>query len=419
MQTSLSESFKNTPEGHEANKILRSCVHCGFCITHCPTYRLLGNELDSPRGRIYLIKGLLEGKEVSQKTQLHLDRCLTCLSCETHCPSGVEYGHLLDIGRQAIEKQIDRTFPDKLFRTLLRKILPYQMRFAFLLGIGRMLRPILPHFIKIQIPTKNKNIFPLSPHQFSRKMILVNGCVQPSLTPTTNDATRYVLGKLGISTITAYGENCCGALDHHMSATESAKKFIKNNIDQWWPSIENGVEAIISTASGCGVMVKDYGYILRNDDKYADKAAHISAMTKDVAEIISSEDIGNIIANIQHGPEKIAFHNPCTLQHGQKLNEMTESLLKKFGFELTDVPDKALCCGSAGTYSLLQINLSKQLLENKINALESEKPDIIATANIGCQLYIQQATDLPVKHWIELVAEKLLKGTSENAFFSR
>jgi len=409
MQTALSESFKNTPEGHEANKILRSCVHCGFCTTYCPTYRLLGDELDSPRGRIYLIKGLLEGKEVSQKTQIHLDRCLTCRSCETYCPSGVEYGRLLDIGRQEIETRIDRTFPDKIFRTVLRKILPYKKRFAFLLEIGRMLRLVLPHFIKKQIPAKNKNIFPVGHQQFSRKMILVTGCVQPSLTPATNAATHYVLDKLGISTITAQGESCCGALDHHLAATESANKFIKNNIDQWWPYIENGVEAIISTASGCGVMVKEYGYILRNDVEYADKAVRISAMTKDIAEIISSEDIENIIVNIQHGSEKVAFHNPCTLQHGQKLNDVTESLLKQFNFELTDVSDRALCCGSAGTYSLLQRKLSQQLLENKINALESGQPDVIVTANIGCQLHLQQATDLPVKHWIELVAEKLLK----------
>ena len=408
MQTFLSDSIKDTPEGREADKILRSCVHCGFCTTHCPTYRLLGDELDSPRGRIYLIKSLLEGKQASQKTRLHLDRCLTCRSCETHCPSGVEYGKLLDIGRQVIEQQTNRSIYDKSFRKLLRTVLPYRKRFAFLLSLGKIFRPVLPGIAKKQIPVTRKNIYPFLDQKNSRKMILVNGCVQPSLTPLTNHAARFILNKLGIQVIAVTGESCCGALDYHLAAHKPAKKFIKNNIDQWWPYIEDGVEAIVSTASGCGVMIKDYGYILRNDKDYADKAVHVSRMTKDIVEILSGEEIDKLSATFKYKGRKVAFHNPCTLQHGQKLDTATEYLLEKAGFNLTKVQDKVLCCGSAGTYSLLQGKLSKKLLDNKIRSLESGSPNVIVTANVGCQLHLQQATSLQVKHWVELVAESML-----------
>ena len=409
MQTFISDSIKNTPEGLEADKILRSCVHCGFCTTHCPTYRLLGDELDSPRGRIYLIKSLLEGNQASQKTQYHLDRCLTCRSCETHCPSGVEYGKLLDIGRQVIEKQTDRPKMDKIFRKLLTSVLPYRNRFAYLLSLGKLFRPVLPGIIKKQVPVTRKNIYPISDQESSRRMILVDGCVQPSLTPETNHAARFVLNRLGIRVISVTGEACCGALNYHLAENDQARNFIKNNIDQWWPYIEDGVEAIVSTASGCGVMIKDYAYILRNDKDYADKAVRVSGMTKDIAEILSNEDIDKLSALLKCNGQKVAFQNPCTLQHGQKLDSATEHLLEKAGFNLTEVPDKVLCCGSAGTYSLLQRKLSRKLLEDKIRALESGSPDIIATANVGCQLHLQQATSLPVKHWVELVAENILQ----------
>lgn len=402
MQTFIVEDFLITPDGEEADRILRSCVHCGFCTATCPTYRLLGDELDSPRGRIYLIKGLLEGKEATEKTQLHLDRCLTCRTCETYCPSGVEYGHLLDIGRHQMKEKVRRSLLERIRRFLLRMILPYRRRFSFLLRCGQMLRPMLPQNLQKIIPPRSK---PGNIRQdiYSRKMILFRGCVQPALAPETNYAAIRVLNLLGISTVEISKETCCGALDYHMAETGSASDFIKRNIDLWWPQINSGVEAIVITASGCGVMIKDYGYILRNDPDYADKARQISSMTKDISEIFSAEDINKLRNHMKHEHVRTAFHNPCTLQHGQKLRDSTESVLQQLGFSLCDVPESYLCCGSAGMYSLLQQDLSQQLQQEKIRNLISGQPDLIITANIGCQMHLQQATELPVKHWIELV----------------
>lgn len=402
MQTFIVEDLLNTPDGEEADRILRSCVHCGFCTAICPTYRLLGDELDSPRGRIYLIKGLLEGKAVTEKTQLHLDRCLTCRACETYCPSGVEYGHLLDIGRHQMQAKVRRSFLDRICRFLLRMVLPYRRRFSFLLRCGQILCPLLPRNLRKMIPSRSR---PGNIRQdiYSRKMILFRGCVQPALTPETNDAAIRVLNLLGISTVEISQETCCGALDYHMTEIESASNFIKRNIDLWWPQVNSGVEAIVITASGCGVMIKDYGYILRNDPDYADKARKISSLTKDISEIFSVEDINKLKNLMKYDHSRIAFHNPCTLQHGQKLRDSTESVLQQLGFSLCDVPESYLCCGSAGVYSLLQQDLSRQLQQWKIRNLLSGRPDVIITANTGCQMHLQQATELPVKHWIDLV----------------
>ncbi len=407
MQTFIVEALLNTPDGEEADRILRSCVHCGFCTATCPTYRLLGDELDSPRGRIYLIKGLLEGKEATEKTQLHLDRCLTCRACETYCPSGVEYGHLLDIGRHQMKEKVRRSFLDRICRFLLRMVLPYHRRFSFLLRCGQILCPLLPRNMRKMIPPRSK---PRNIRQdiYPRKMILFRGCVQPALAPETNNAAIRVLNLLGISTVEINNETCCGALDYHMAETESASNFIKRNIDLWWPQINSGVEAIVITASGCGVMIKDYGYILRNDPDYADKARQISSLTKDISEIFSVEDLNKLKNLIKHEHFRTAFHNPCTLQHGQKLRDSTESVLQQLGFSLCDVPESYLCCGSAGVYSLLQKDLSQQLQQGKIRNLKSGQPDVIITANIGCQMHLQQATELPVKHWIELVDAALV-----------
>ncbi|MBM2829343.1 MAG: protein of unknown function cysteine-rich region domain protein [Gammaproteobacteria bacterium] len=404
MQTFIVEDLKNTPEGKEANRILRSCVHCGLCTATCPTYRLLGDELDSPRGRIYLIKGMLEGREASRKTQLHLDRCLTCRACETNCPSGVEYGHLLDIGRQQIEAKIKRSPGDRLFRFVLRKLLPYRRRFLFLLRVGQFLRPVLHGRLKKMIPVKISTKTS-APGKHSRRMILFSGCVQPSLAPNTNAAAIRVLDKLAISTIAVHGEGCCGAIDYHMAEINTARKFMQKNIDQWWPYINEGIKAIITTASGCGAMIKDYGYILRDDPVYAKKARQISSMTNDISEIFTNRDISQLKNKITLNNERLAFQNPCTLQHGQRLSNTTEDLLVELGFKLTQVPDRDQCCGSAGVYSLLQPDLSLQLQRKKVNALLTGRPEVIATANIGCQLHLQQATDVPVKHWIELLDE--------------
>ena len=404
MQTFISNELMGTPDGQEANRILRSCVHCGFCTATCPTYRLLGDELDSPRGRIYLIKGLLEGKKSTQKTQLHLDRCLTCRACETYCPSGVEYGHLLDIGRQQLRSTVKRQPVERLQRYLLRLVLPHRNRFRFLLRLGQAVRPLLTGRLKSMVPSRLK-ILKIKPEEHKRKMILFTGCVQPELAPQTNAAASRVLNKLGINAFEVKNETCCGALDFHMGEKESAEKYIKKNIDLWWPCVEEGVEAIVTTASGCGVMIKDYGYILRNDPDYAEKAAQLSSLTKDISEIFTTEEIESLKALQERKDIKTVFQNPCTLQHGQKLGNTTETLLQKLGFDLGQVTDSHLCCGSAGTYSLLQKELSGQLQQEKIKNLLVGKPEVILTSNIGCQMHLQQATDVPVKHWIELVDE--------------
>jgi len=402
MQTRISEKYIHSPQGQEADHILRACVHCGFCTATCPTYQLLGDELDGPRGRIYLIKQILEGNEVTEKTQQHLDRCLTCRSCETTCPSGVQYGRLVDIGRELVEDEVGRSPIEVFKRFTLRKILPYPQRFGFFLSMGRLLTPILPGPVKRKIPQKQPHT--LRPQeQQSRKMLVLEGCVQSTATPATNAAAARVLNKLGIQLISPSSAGCCGAASHHLSATEEALDFMRRNIDAWWPHIEQGAEALIITASGCGAVVKDYGYLFRNDALYAGKAQRISELARDISEILSDEDLNALqLKNTDH---RIAFHSPCTLQHGMKLDGVVESILSKAGFELLPVQDAHICCGSAGTYSILQPEISQQLLNNKIDALEKKKPDIIATANIGCQLHLASKASQPVKHWIELIDE--------------
>jgi len=400
MQTSLSDAVKDTPEGREADAILRSCVHCGFCTATCPTYQLLGDELDSPRGRIYLIKQVLEGGPVTEKTQLHLDRCLTCRSCETTCPSGVRYGRLVDIGRAMVEEKVPRSLGERMQRGVLRALIPYPHRFAALLSIGRALRPFLPMALRKKIPAAQAAMpWPAARH--ARKMLVLDGCVQPAAAPATNAAAARVLDRLGVSLIRATGAGCCGALSHHLSAHEEALDFMRRNIDAWWPHVETGAEAIVMTASGCGAVVKDYGALLHDDPAYAAKAAHISALTKDLGEILAGEELDLLAVN--GGGRKVAFHSPCTLQHGQKVNGVVEGLLRRCGYQLTVVADAHLCCGSAGTYSILQPQLSQQLLADKLAALQAGAPDIIVTANIGCQMHLQSGAAVQVRHWVELL----------------
>ena len=403
MQTSLLDTVKNTPEGREADAILRSCVHCGFCTATCPTYQVLGDELDSPRGRIYLIKQMLEGGPVTAKTQLHLDRCLTCRSCETTCPSGVQYGRLVDIGRAVVEERVPRSFKERVQRRILRALIPYPRRFAALLRAGQFLRPLLPAALRDKVPAPQAQgaaRWPAPRHV--RKMLVLDGCVQPSAAPNTNAAAARVLDKLGVSLIRASGAGCCGALSHHLSAHDEAQNFMRRNIDAWWPHVEAGAEAIVMTASGCGTVVKEYGLLLRNDAAYAAKAVRISALTKDLSEVLAGE---NLAALAVKGRCKIAFHSPCTLQHGQAINGVVETLLRRSGYELSPVADAHLCCGSAGTYSILQPELSRQLRTNKLAALQAGGPETIVTANIGCQLHLQDDAAVPVKHWIELLDE--------------
>lgn len=443
MQTQLADFIKDTPEGKEAEEILRSCVHCGFCLAACPTYQLLGDELDSPRGRIYLIKQLLEGEAVTQKTQLHLDRCLTCRACETVCPSGVRYGRLVDIGRGVVEKKVGRGLGASTMRYVLRHTLPDPSLFALLLKLGRSVRPLLPRRLKESVPPgqalpQQDPCAPVVAARHSRKMLVLEGCVQPAIAPDINVAAERVLDRLGISLIKAPEAGCCGAVPYHLNAQEEGLDYMRRNVDAWWPYIEphdmetregGGVEAIVMTASGCGVTVKDYGYLLRHDPVYAKKAARVADLTRDISEVLegeseslvkllekssgnssryfsSREDLGSV-GRMGKPKTKIAFHSPCTLQHGQRIRGVAEKLLVAAGFELTHVPDAHLCCGSAGTYSILQPELSRQLLENKVAALESGAPDRIATANIGCLMHMRGGTTLPVGHWIALLEEKL------------
>ncbi|KIO49640.1 glycolate oxidase subunit GlcF [Nitrosospira sp. NpAV] len=428
MQTQLADFIKDSPEGQEADAILRTCVHCGFCLATCPTYQLLGDELDSPRGRIYLMKQMLEGEPVTQKTQLHLDRCLTCRACETVCPSGVRYGRLVDIGRGIVEKKVGRGAAAGVMRYALRQTLPNAKVFASLLKLGRGVRPLLPGGLKDSIPPRAKEM-PFTgawpPARHARKMLVLEGCVQPALAPNINAATARVLDKLGISLIKAENAGCCGAVSYHLNAQQEGLDYMRRNVDAWWPYVgkerginalqeRGGVEAIVMTASGCGVTVKEYGHLLRHDPVYAEKAARISELCKDISEIIEMETsaLATLIGSlpVDKKKSKLAFHSPCTLQHGMRIRGVVERILVTAGFELTVVPDAHLCCGSAGTYSILQPELSQQLLKNKVMALESGSPSRIATANIGCLMHVQGGTSLAVNHWIEILDEKLVKG---------
>ena len=433
MQTNLADFIKDSPEGKEAEAILRSCVHCGFCLATCPTYQLLGDELDSPRGRIYLMKQMLEGEPVTQKTQLHLDRCLTCRACETACPSGVRYGRLVDIGRGIVEKKVGRRPASSAMRYTLRQALPNPRLFASLLKLGESVRPLLPKGLKDSIPSSVLKTGP-SPRpplvaRHERKMLVLEGCVQPALAPNINAAATRVLDKLGISLISAPNAGCCGALSYHLNAQQEGLDYMRRNVDAWWPYVQaeglgaegsRGVEAIVMTASGCGVTVKEYGHLLRHDPAYAEKAARISELTKDISEIIEAE-IQTLVSILNRAAfstnntkkTKLAFHSPCTLQHGMRIRGVAEKILIAAGFELTYVPDAHLCCGSAGTYSILQPELSQQLLKNKVTALESGGPARIATANIGCLMHVRSGTSLPVEHWIEILDEKLYANSAQ------
>ena len=405
MQTSISEKYKNTADGKEAYSILRSCVHCGFCTATCPTYQLLGDELDSPRGRIYLIKQVLEGQQVTRKTQQHLDRCLTCRSCETTCPSGVRYSRLLDIGRDIVEQKVKRPITETSLRWILRQILPKPKTFTFLLRIGQSFSPLLPSALKKKIPPRRQiTPWPVVTNP-TRTMLVLDGCVQPATSPNTNAATARVLNRLGISLVRAPQAGCCGAVSYHLSAHDEGLAAMRNNIDAWWPYIEGGAEAIVMTASGCGAMVKEYGELLTHDIAYAEKAKQVSALCKDISEILIEEDLSSLSTNNTSKIKNVAFHSPCTLQHAQQIAGTVEKIIQQAGYTLTVVADSHLCCGSAGTYSILQPKLSQQLLTNKVSSLQNGEPDCIVTANIGCQLHIESKATVPVKHWIELLDE--------------
>ncbi len=400
MQTTLTPNQLESPQIAEANAILRSCVHCGFCTATCPTYQILGSELDGPRGRIYLIKDMLESGHASDKTRIHLDRCLTCRACETTCPSGVQYGRLIDIGREIVEERAPRPLGYRLMRKAMRMVLPYTDRIALVLTLMRWCKPLLPSRLRKKLPER-RIASPRPSTRHARRMLVLEGCIQPLTAPDTNAATARVLDRLGISLLAAPEAGCCGALDQHLADAKAARNKMRRNIDAWWPLLEDGVEAIVMTASGCGLMVKEYGAALRDDPDYAVKAARVSALTMDLSEVLQHEDL-SALSHVGHGV-RVAYHSSCTLQHGQKLSGVVENLLAACGYELTPVTDSHLCCGAAGTYTLTQPELSEQLLNNKLSALNAGRPELIATANIGCQMHLASASGVPVQHWIELL----------------
>jgi glycolate oxidase iron-sulfur subunit len=404
MQTTLSERASQLPRAAEAESILRTCVHCGFCNATCPTYQLLGDELDGPRGRIYLIKQVLEGNDVTQKTQQHLDRCLSCRNCETTCPSGVDYHNLLDIGRAVVDAAVPRPLGQRLLREGLRQTVPHPDLFKSLVNGGQVFRALLPGTLQSKLPRHAPPAKPRPMTLRERQVLMLEGCVQPALSPNTNAAAARVLDRLGISVIATREAGCCGAVDYHLDAQAAGLDRARRNIDAWWPGIEKGAEAIVQTASGCGAFIKDYGHLLASDPAYADKAKKVSELARDLVEVLRDEPLEKLGI---HASQRLAFHCPCTLQHGQKLGGAVEALLSGLGFNLTSVPDGHLCCGSAGTYSLTQPALSRQLRDNKLNALESGHPEVIVTANIGCQSHLDGAGRTPVRHWIELVEAAL------------
>ena len=411
MQTNLADFIKDTHEGREAEAILRKCVHCGFCTATCPTYQLLGDELDGPRGRIYLIKQVLEGQPVTGKTQLHLDRCLTCRNCETTCPSGVQYGRLVDIGRHIVARQVKRPFAERARRKLLAEGMNSPL-FAPAMKLGQAMRWAVPASLKAKVPpAQEAGVRPAPRH--ARRMLMLEGCVQPAMMPNINNAAARVLDRIGISLVTNQAAGCCGAVRFHLDYQEQGLDDMRRNIDAWWPMVEKGeVEALAMTASGCGVMVREYGHHLAHDPDYAQKAARIAALTRDLSEVVLAEE-ATLIALLQSArkPEgaarRVAYHPPCTLQHGQQVRGAAERILTAAGYELAPVGESHLCCGSAGAYSVLNPEISEQLKKRKLGHLEAGAPAAILSANVGCLTHLQSGTGTPVKHWVEAIDELL------------
>lgn len=408
METHLADWLKDTSDGIEAESVLRTCVHCGFCLATCPTYLLLGNELDSPRGRIYLMKQVVEGEKPTQATLQHLDRCLTCLNCETTCPSGVIYGHLVDVGRKLTEEQVKRPLGQRLLRTALREGLTRRWLFGPAMRAGQMVRPLLPAALRDKVPARrDPGRWPARQHE--RRVLILNGCTQPAMMPSIDAATARVLDRIGIQTIIESRSGCCGAIRHHLTDEAGALDEVRRNIAAWEPHLDAGVEAIIMNASGCGAMVKGYAHLLRDDPEWAPRAQRIVSVTRDLAEWLP-EQLEACIPELlrvveQRGAPRIAFHPPCTLQHGQGIRGAVERLLRSLGVQTLPVADSHLCCGSAGTYSITQPELSKQLRKNKLANLQAGDPQLILSANIGCLAHLQAGTGTPVRHWIEWLDE--------------
>jgi len=419
MQTSFSLAQLADPQTAEAEKILRACVHCGFCTATCPTYVLLGDELDSPRGRIYLIKEMLEhDRPATADVVKHIDRCLSCLACMTTCPSGVHYMHLVDHAREHIEKTYKRPLLDRAIRGLLARVLPDPALFRLAVVAGLIAKPFAPALgalglkrmaAMLRLTPRRKLAPPVErtgkvyAAQGARRgrVALLSGCIGPVLAPATNEAAIRLLNRNGIEVVVAAGEACCGSLAHHMGREDQALAQVRNNIDAWMREIEGaGLDAILITVSGCGTTVKDYGFMLRGDRDYAVKATRISQLTKDITEYLATLDLP---ASEAPRPLTVAYHAACSLQHGQKVTQAPKELLCKFGFVVKDVPEGHLCCGSAGTYNILQPALAERLRDRKIGNIERLKPDVIAAGNIGCITQIAAGTAIPVVHTVELL----------------
>lgn len=425
MKVELAEQFRDTELGREAESLLQPCVICGQCEPVCPTFRLLDEGWDGPRGRIYLTRlfmegkapeatslppalsfKMLEGRSLGENLQLHLDRCLSCRSCETSCPKGVRYGRLLDIGRELVEQSVRRPLKERLYRRAVRFIIPHRDRFTAVLRAGQMLRRFLPADLRARVPERRAaGAWPRRAH--ARHMVIWQGCVQPALAPDINAAAARVLDRFGIRLTPAH-DGCCGVMSHHMSATDEARDFMRKNIDALWPHVEAGVEALVLTASACGMHFREYGQLLHDDPTYRDKAQRVSELTRDIAEIVAEEwkDAPTDTAASQP-VRRIVFQSSCSLQHGEKLNGVVEKLLKRAGFRLLPVTYSFMCCGAAGAYSLLQREMSEALRARKLETLLASRPAAIATANIGCLAHLAAASPVPVRHWIELLDEVL------------
>ena len=430
MQTNLAPEFKGTRDGDAAEAILRKCVHCGFCTATCPTYQLLGDELDSPRGRIYLMKQVLEGAPVTRRTQLHLDRCLSCRSCETTCPSGVQYGQLIDIGRRIVDQRVERPSGEKLLRAALKTGLTSPL-FGPAMKLGQFVRPLLPAVLKHKVPAgagARARLWPTRTHP--RKVLLLMGCVQPAMMPNINSATARVLDAAGIQTLVADGAGCCGAIRAHLNDEAGGLADARRNIDAWWPMVAAGeVEAIVMNVSGCGLTVKEYGHALANDTAYADKAKRVGALTRDLSELLpdivaalkprlalpraAGERGGGATVSSARRMKRLAFHPPCTLQHGQQLHGVVEKHLAALGFEVRLAASEShFCCGSSGTYSVLQPELGNAFRDRKLAHLAPLQAEIIVSANIGCIQHLQSGTATPVRHWVEVLDEALAQATA-------
>ncbi len=404
MQTNIHSALIDLPMVKEANGILRTCVHCGFCTATCPTYQLLGDELDGPRGRIYLIKNLLEDDAIDERSVQHLDRCLTCRACETTCPSGVQYGRLLDIGRELIVTRSKRPMLDRLLSFLLRLVIPRGFLFGPLLKLGQFLSPILPRVVAMKIPPRQKHV-PLVARELESprmRVLLLQGCVQRAATPNVVRALEQLLNDIGIATLTMPEEGCCGALDYHLSAHNAGRRRMRDLVDKLYDHLP-GIDYIVSSASGCGVTIKEYPVYLSEDPEYADKSRQIIDKVVDVSELLGRFEFSCTSVHV-------AVHTPCTLQHGQSIDGEIERILENSGITVSKSRDSHLCCGSAGAYSILQSDLSTQLLKGKLSALQENSPGVIVTANIGCQLHLQSASNVPVMHWVELLHRQLIRG---------